>query len=651
MGILIEGKDWQTIDIKNGLRIQQPDLVLDAENGNASERGEYSSEYFYRYHSLFGHEPSPFNLGIYQTPVREVRNEPGRDRDIDVIKATKYVGIVPLLKLNDDTVTGDEKPVAKISSRFGISPTEMISEVLSGDDYYNNPDMLSMHSYSISEWMELKGKTKEDDNKEIFGLINGLGEIDLFQNHEGDGKADAADLGIIDEYGVFEIIDFVNKAKILCKKNLKKQSQRVEENLNCKVKGRILIQKQIKYNVSKGQNQKTYCAYNKMSEDIRENQILKYALHLCRTKHGIGDSLSEDIQICMNALSGVPLKKCSMSDFIGLKNNGAYKQYKDALNAAKKVIGRYSIDYSPGNSEGTKEPGIRLTSGRVLPYFIDMNLLFEYYCRAIFSKAIKSINSETDNNSNINIFFELESTKKAKRILFHVSDDYWNKYVIRDDEEEESNKEAGTEKNMQRFFMPVYIPDIVVNYKVKNDNGEVEAKGVAAVFDAKYSDVERQEKRSRTHQVMFYMNALGCDFGGLISPYVSKQPSESGDRPEYYTGLSTNHCVDGGNPAEIDRDDTQDGSSMLFYIPLDYSKNRNSGKNDTERYVDITKSYLSIIRDEVAEKEKQRRQRKSEKKQLSEIRSILENKKVNQKTVSIQKSDMEKIESFINRII
>lgn len=673
MKILIEGNDWQELKItsKDEFIVHQPNPynnpadeieVVDKKAGSDSNdlgstsTEQYSSlDFFYRYRSLFGHEPSPFNLGIYQTPTIDKSSNKGQDKDKDIIKATKYIGVVPLLKISD-TEKSKDMPLAKISSRFGISPTEMIKEVLSGDDYYQNPDMLSTHSYSAAEWLGLSGETSEENAKVLFGVISGLGEIDLFQNENGSEEASSTDLGIVDEYGVFEIIDFVNKAKELCKKNLKKQSQRVEENLNCKVKGRILIQKQIKYNVSKGQNQKAYCAYNKMSEDIRENQILKYALHLCQTKEGIGDSLEEDIRFCMNSLNGVPLKKCSISDFVGLKNNGAYRQYKEALNAAKKVIGRYFISYSDADDEEgiNKKQNVRLSNGKVLPYFIDMNLLFEYYCRAIFSKAIKKVNKKVNKYKEINVSFELESTRQAKRVLFHVSKNYWKKYMLGDAEDQGDNLDSNTEAVMQRFFMPVYIPDIVVNYNVKKSDGTDEVQGVAAVFDAKYSDVEHHEKRSRTHQVMFYMKALGCDYGGLISPHPNKGEglyNQSGI--DFFTDISIN-CKDNGNPKGTE-EVNPNSEPKLFYIPLDYNdKKKFTSSNDTEKYVEKAAIYLEKIHDIICEKERLNLQRKKLLEDLPDIIGVVKNKKNkknnNSKTVSLSQDDMTRIENFLNEL-
>lgn len=634
MKVVLWGEDWKELKTIDSFQIEQftncSDDEVNEEEENLESKDEdtlqsnitkyVSSDYFNRYFSLFGHEPSPFNLGIYQTSNKDKNSRQNFDREIDVLRATKYVGVVPLLKKEiDKNEVTDDMPVAKVSSRFHISPTEMIEAVLSGDDYYENPEMLTIHSYSASEWRGLSNEVREDKGKVLFGLVNGIGNINLFRNGEGTetGAVSETDIGIVDAYGVFEIIDFVSKAKKLCKKNLKKQSQRVEENLNCKVKGRILVQKQIKYNVSKGQNQKTYCAYNKMSEDIKENQIIKYALHLCQKNHGIGDALAEDIRFCLNTLRGVPLKKCSTVDFVGLKNNGAFRQYKETLNAAKKVIGRYSIAYSDqmeathSEDNHSKERTVRLTSGKVLPYFIDMNLLFEYYCRAIFKKAVEEYNLKNQNIYHLQ--FELESAKKAKRVLFHVTDSYWGKYGQRNDDD--IGEENNNIKNLERFFMPIYIPDIVITYTV---NGQDDNPKVAAVFDAKYSDVEKQEKRSRTHQIMFYMKALGCEYGGLISPFdMSNTKKRENAEQEKMTlsdfsfcdVISINHKCEEGNP-----DTGKEGDSMLFYVPLltDISGlDHPNEKRAFDIYVERVETYLSNIAEGIGKKIKMEQEKQS----------------------------------------
>lgn len=573
---IISGKDWSKVNVKviteqkEKQEENESDKQLkskshneiEASNGSTTNQQAQSeeistdiietSDYFPRYNSLFNESLSPFNLGLYQTP----------DNKEDILRSTQYVGIMPLMPI--DTTKKTDGVKVKILSRFHISPTEMLNEVLSGMDYYNNPEMLSVHSYSSYEWKNLS--QKNEDNSILFGIINGVGTIDIDLYKNNNASDNNTDLGLIDTYGAFEIIDFVNKAKTVCRKNLKRQSKKKEENLYCKVRGKIVIQKQIKYNASKGQNHRMYCSYNSLSEDIKENQIIKYALHLCQ-KRPIADSLSEDILFCLSTLSGVPLKKVSMGDFIGLKNNGAYRQYKDALLAAKKIISRYGLSYSSaqpdqkhsGNNENTvnqkysaysseqsKEPKVSIISGRIMPHFIDMNLLFEYYCRVLFRKAIDEFNK---NNEGID--FELESTKQAKRRVFPEKSD------------------------IEGFFMEHYVPDIVITYTQK---GKTDKPKVAAVFDAKYSDIEKQtyKQRERTHQILFYMQVLGCKYGGLISPYNS---NEFGNEC-----LSDNILINNGSK--------EGKSPVLFYIPLD--------KKDSDIYTDRIINALEKISNKIS---------------------------------------------------
>ena len=539
--IVISGKDWSSLD----------DTFNYPEN---IDRSSALQKYFPRYKNLFGHELSPFNLGIYQTAAKN-------ENDGDVLKSTKYIGVMPLLaRVNDSEKKPDNCQIIKVISRFGISPTAMLKEVLAGKDYYETPDMFKIKSYNLNEWKKTSNTNIQE--KVLFGVINGIGKIDLSACVDGNSDGHKkSDLGIADSYGVFEIIDFLSKAKEICKKSLKKQSKRVEENLNCKVKGRILVQKQIKNNVVKGQIHKTFCAYNKMSSNIKENQIIKYALHICK-KHEIGDSLSEDIRFCMNALNDVPLKKCCISDFVGLKNNGAFKEYKEALLSAKKVIGRYALAYENGKESDTEnETKALLVNHQVLPYFIDMNLLFEYYCRALFKKVIDS--------TELKKSYSLERAKEAKRLLFSCDENYSQKAFAYLYNDEEDNENLSDNNSFRNFFMAQYIPDIVIlderKITSKNNKRQMKAltiddnrrhtKPVAMVIDAKYSDVEKTEKRARTHQVVFYMNALGCNSGGIISP----SKAENKDKELYF--FAQMHINDDYQKAH---------DKYLVYLPIRY---------------------------------------------------------------------------------
>ena len=133
----------------------------------------------------------------------------------------------------------------------------MLDTVLKGDDYYEHPDMLSFGIFNASELSEI-GKSR--DNKTLCGVVTGLGKIDISPPQSDDKLQNHSVIG--STASIFEVIRFISGAKAVCKKALKKQSGAHEENLNGKVKGRILMNKQVKYNLSTGQFQKTYCSYN-----------------------------------------------------------------------------------------------------------------------------------------------------------------------------------------------------------------------------------------------------------------------------------------------------------------------------------------------------------------------------------------------------
>lgn len=556
---VISGKDWSCS--KKGEITSSLSFVSDS---NTDKITINPNCFFDVWSSLFGHSDyiNPKNLGVYL------------DKDWN-IHSTQFVGIMPLTdnKLKPFKYKNEngkeEQCVIKIDSRFHISPSKMLKEVLDGDDYYENPDMLQCNSYKLSELEKLFGKGKK--NKVLCGTVSDIGKVTLKQGDIVNGdKSNELDSFLSSAYPIFEIIRFVNLAKEVCKKNLKKQSVFKEENLVGKVKGRILVNQQIKQNISRGQYHKTYCTYNALSENIKENMILKYTLHLC-SKFEIADSLREDIMFCNRVLANVPLKKCSISDFVGLKCNGVFRQYKQAMEAAKVIIKRYYISYDqsvtedPSKNEKGKKEEIAVTDYSVEPYFIDMNLLFEYYCRALFRKAIDNYNRDQSN-----YVLEMEPATKGNKKLFE------------------------TENEVEPYYMSTYIPDILIRYRDKKDDKK---NKILTVIDAKYSDVEHSgEKRARTHQILFYMNVLDCDYGGLISPSTKEKTSE--EKPY----LMDSYLYDGVEENK--------SKQKLCYLPLDKKasneKDQNKENNQNkDPYVEMIESYLKDIMKERDNKNKE----------------------------------------------
>lgn len=445
---------------------------------------------------------SPWNLGL---ELNEDSLWAGSKLPLHV---QNFVGMMPLLGN-----TGRPEPgwVINITPHPGINPMEMLRAVMEGEDYYEQPELLQVRNFSPRKLAARRSgnwQSKERwDNTVLFGRIEGVGKLtldgtpkDAFQVLGGSDKQASLLPAMSNLLGTLEIIEFVQKTKQLLQKNVLHTMERVEENLTGKVRGKILLNRQLRMNILRGQPQKVYCAYSRLSPNNRENIILRWALHLCENfSQGLADNLMDDIFSCKRALADVPLVKCGLQDFVGLKTNGAYREYKQALDAAKQIIGQFSITYTTRDEGGKKSSRgqernstekTEFAPREIVPFFLDMNYLFELYCRAVLRRALDGEELRPSK-------WSLEP--KQRRALFKM--------------------------DRSKTFMPEYETDMTV----------VDQAGKPVlVLDAKNSNVEENTKyrRDRTHQILFYMQALDCCFGILLGRVVNF-PKESEDTKQF----------------------------------------------------------------------------------------------------------------------
>ncbi|HAO26807.1 MAG TPA: restriction endonuclease, partial [Chryseobacterium indologenes] len=76
----------------------------------------------------------------------------------------------------------------------------------------------------------------------------------------------------------FLIVQFLQHLKTIVRKGLKKSYYKVQENLNTKVKGKVLVGQHIKKNVFKNRLTSTFCEFQVFGEDHLENRFLKKVL-------------------------------------------------------------------------------------------------------------------------------------------------------------------------------------------------------------------------------------------------------------------------------------------------------------------------------------------------------------------------------------
>ncbi len=172
----------------------------------------------------------------------------------------------------------------------------------------------------------------------------------------------------------FLVVEFLSLLKIIVRKGLKKSYYRVEQNLNSRVKGKILVGKTIKQNLLQSKNLYTACAFEEHGLNNHENRLLKKALTFVKrylpnyTQLGSQQELTDTFNFINPAFHTVS-DKIDLSEIKSTKVNAFYKEYKPAVELAKLILKRFGYNISNTSQQLVKTP----------PFWIDMSKLFELY--------------------------------------------------------------------------------------------------------------------------------------------------------------------------------------------------------------------------------------------------------------------------------
>lgn len=177
-----------------------------------------------------------------------------------------------------------------------------------------------------------------------------------------------------DLLSIFLITEYLNILQSITRKGLKKSFYTIEENLQCKIKGRVNITRNIHQNLIKGRITDNVCRYQVYDIDSQENRILKKALRFCTKKlevyrHAIDtSSLVKKANFIKPYFSNIG-DDVSLKTIQTYKGNPIYKQYYQAIEFAQLILHRYSYDISILGKQLIDTP----------PFWIDMSKLFELY--------------------------------------------------------------------------------------------------------------------------------------------------------------------------------------------------------------------------------------------------------------------------------
>lgn len=173
------------------------------------------------------------------------------------------------------------------------------------------------------------------------------------------------------------IIQFLKLTQKIVQKGLMKSYYRVTENLNNRVKGKILVSSQIKENLVKNRMTNTICNYQEFGINTKDNQFLKLVLEFVSSWLSSRAHYFEPLQqsifqnllnYCLPAFQHVDvLFKPHL--VILCKKNVFYKEYEAAIKIGQAILKYFSFNITKTS----------LTQSNTPPFWIDMSKLFELY--------------------------------------------------------------------------------------------------------------------------------------------------------------------------------------------------------------------------------------------------------------------------------
>lgn len=170
------------------------------------------------------------------------------------------------------------------------------------------------------------------------------------------------------------VVQFLRIVQRIVRKGLKKSYYKVEQNLNSRVKGKILIGQTIKQNQLKNKQLYTYCSFDEFGINNLENRLLKKALvfvqrYMPTLKISQSEKYTNEmLSYIMPAFESVS-EDVSLHDIKHAKYNAFYKEYKQGIFLARLILKKFGYNISNTEKTAISTP----------PFWIDMSKLFELY--------------------------------------------------------------------------------------------------------------------------------------------------------------------------------------------------------------------------------------------------------------------------------
>lgn len=181
------------------------------------------------------------------------------------------------------------------------------------------------------------------------------------------------------------LLHYITLLEQLSRNGLRKNYVRREENLQSKIRGKILFSQHLKKNVFNKREDRIFCGYQEYTIDTPENRLLKKALVYAKNNlESIPSLKAETLDKIYSKLAPVECAFEGVSEDVSLaqvgfvKSSKLYRHYDEAIKVAKMIL--RGVDYEI--LEDKKERDYK-----VHPFYIDMPRLYEMYVLSLLRKA------------------------------------------------------------------------------------------------------------------------------------------------------------------------------------------------------------------------------------------------------------------------
>ncbi|MDM1376698.1 5-methylcytosine restriction system specificity protein McrC [Myroides marinus] len=180
------------------------------------------------------------------------------------------------------------------------------------------------------------------------------------------------------------VIQYLNILKRICQNGLQKGYYKIDENLDGKVKGKILIKETLKKNHLKANYSKTYCNYQEYGINTIENQLLKYAFQFCMNylnqfkQLDLFQNLESTTGMIRSTIQKIDVNH-TFNKTLYVKKNPLFPLYDQAIKLANTILKRnaFNITNTTTNKVNT------------YPYWINMSKLFELHVLKLLRESLK----------------------------------------------------------------------------------------------------------------------------------------------------------------------------------------------------------------------------------------------------------------------